>query len=275
MSPYRSLFSKKSPARTVRRNKSGRKDAQVNLGLMQLEPRLVMAPNVLAPETTAANPFGFPAGVLNLSGALAVSVLDTPSPASTAPFQVTVASSAGTASVGNPANVTVTGDGTNSLQFQGSIADINAALGGLVYTNATASATNATITVTARDSSGTPLSDSRVIYVRVANSTVAPTITTALANVAYYAETTSVTEAAISFTVTDPQGSAGVTVTGTSSNTNLILNTDIRASFIFLELLWNEKMAKNKVFFGKALYTFIRSLLYEAIVVPQSITTGP
>ena len=80
MSPYRSLFSKKSPARTVRRNKSGRKDAQVNLGLMQLEPRLVMAPNVLAPETTAANPFGFPAGVLNLSGALAVSVLDTPAP---------------------------------------------------------------------------------------------------------------------------------------------------------------------------------------------------
>lgn len=65
-------------------------------------------------------------------------MLDTPTPASTAPFQVTVASSAGTASVGNPANVTVTGDGTNSLQFQGSIADITAALGGLVYTNATA-----------------------------------------------------------------------------------------------------------------------------------------
>ena len=107
MSPFFSPFSKKSPARAVRRKKSGRKDAQVNLDLMQLEPRLVMAPNVLAPETTAANPFGFPAGTLNLSGALAVSLLDTPTPASTAPFQVTVASSAGTASVGSPANVTV------------------------------------------------------------------------------------------------------------------------------------------------------------------------
>ncbi len=34
-----------------------------------------------------------------------------------------------------------------------------------------------------------------------------------------------------------------------------------RASFTFVELLWNEKMAKHKVFFGKSLCTFIRSLL--------------
>jgi hypothetical protein len=71
------------------------------------------------------------------------------------------------------------------------------------------------------------LSDSKTIYLSVANSATAPTITTALANVGYYAETTTITEAAISFTVSDPQGSSGVTVTGTSSNTNLILNTDI------------------------------------------------
>jgi hypothetical protein len=224
MNRFRSPFSKKSPARAVRRKKSGRKDAQVNLDLMQLEPRLVMAPNVLAPETTAANPFGFPAGALNLSGALAVSLLDTPTPASTAPFQVTVASSAGTASVGSPANVTVTGDGTNSLQLQGSLADLNAALGGLVYTNATASATNATITVTARDSAGTPLTDSRVIYVRVANSTVAPTITSALADVSYTAETaaTPVARATIPVVVTDPQGTSGLVVTTTNDNAALI-----------------------------------------------------
>jgi hypothetical protein len=224
MNRFRSPFSKKSPARAVRRKKSGRKDAQVNLDLMQLEPRLVMAPNVLAPETTAANPFGFPAGSLNLSGALAVSLLDTPTPASTAPFQVTVASSAGTASVGSPANVTVTGDGTNSLQLQGSLEDLNAALGALVYTNATASATNATITVTARDSAGTPLTDSRVIYVRVANSTAAPTITSALADISYTAETaaTPVARATIPVVVTDPQGSSGLVVTTTNDNAALI-----------------------------------------------------
>ena len=37
----------------------------------------------------------------------------------------------------------------------------------------------------------------------------------------------------------------------------------IRASFTFVELLWNEKMAKQKVFSGKSLCTFIRSLLYR------------
>ncbi len=34
-----------------------------------------------------------------------------------------------------------------------------------------------------------------------------------------------------------------------------------REGFTFVEFLWDEKMAKHKVFFGKALCTFIRSLL--------------
>ncbi len=214
---------------------------------------------------------------LPFSGALEIDLLDTPTPASTGNFSVTINASAGTANVNTTGlpNVVVSSNNSAAVTLSGPLSELNSALATLTYSNPTAAATPATLALTARDSASTPLSDSKTVYIRAFDPATAPTITTALANVNYYAETTTVTEAAISFTVSDPQGSAGVTVTGTSSNTNLILNTDFRASFIFLELLWNEKMAKNKVFFGKALYTFIRSLLYEAIVVPQSITTGP
>ena len=208
---------------------------------------------LVVPETSTANPFGFVAGSLNFSGPLTVSLLDTPSatPATT-PVQVTVASSAGTASVGSPANVTVTGNGTSNLQLQGSLADLNAALQTLVYTNSTPSSTNASLTISVQDN-GMPIIDPRVIYVRVANPTVAPTITPALANVAYYAETTAVTEAAISFTVSDPQGASGIVVTGTSSNTNLILNTDITIAGTYPNLTVTLKHQKNVT--GTALIT--------------------
>ncbi len=46
------------------------------------------------------------------------------------------------------------------------------------------------------------------------------------------------------------------------SSAQLVASSNVRASFTFLELLWNEKMPK-KLFFGNALYTFIRSLLYH------------
>ena len=36
---------------------------------------------------------------------------------------------------------------------------------------------------------------------------------------------------------------------------------DFRASFTVVELLWNEKLAKCKVFIGNALHTFIRNLI--------------
>jgi hypothetical protein len=63
-----------------------------------------------------------------------------------------------------------------------------------------------------------------VIYVRVANSTVAPTITSALADISYTAETAAspVARATIPVVVTDPQGSSGLVVTTTNDNPNLI-----------------------------------------------------
>lgn len=64
---------------------------------------------------------------------------------------------------------------------------MNATLNSLTYTNSTTGA--ASLVVTARDSAGTPLTDTKTIYVNAANSTLAPTITTALADVAYTAET--------------------------------------------------------------------------------------
>lgn len=52
MNQFLSPFCKKSSVRGVRRKRSGRKNQQASLNLMRLEPRLVLAPNVLAPTTT-------------------------------------------------------------------------------------------------------------------------------------------------------------------------------------------------------------------------------
>ena len=51
MNQFLSPFCKKSSVRGVRRKRSGRKNQQASLNLMRLEPRLVLAPNVLAPTT--------------------------------------------------------------------------------------------------------------------------------------------------------------------------------------------------------------------------------
>ncbi len=203
---------------------------RVELNLLALEARLNPAPNLLVPSTSAAAPLGMVAGAtLPFSGALEIDLLDTPTPASTGNFSVTINASAGTANVNTTGlpNVVVSSNNSAAVTLSGPLSELNSALATLTYSNPTAAATPATLALTARDSASTPLSDSKTVYIRAFDPATAPTITTALANVNYYAETTTVTEAAISFTVSDPQGSAGVTVTGTSSNTNLILNTDI------------------------------------------------
>ncbi|MEY4394462.1 MAG: hypothetical protein RL595_1711, partial [Planctomycetota bacterium] len=189
MNNFLSRWFKKVSPKALRKKASKWNSHQIKLDLVKLEERLVPAPNLLVPSTTSTAPLGFNAGSLNVSGALGITLLDTPTPASTTPLRVTIATSAGTASVGTPSNVTVTGDGTNNLQIQGPLTDINAALANLVYSNNTANATPATITVSATDNASTPLTDSKTIYVRVADPALAPTITTVLADVAYDAET--------------------------------------------------------------------------------------
>ncbi|NBY00985.1 MAG: hypothetical protein EBQ87_03240, partial [Planctomycetes bacterium] len=76
-----------------------------------------------------------------------------PTPTSTGNFNTTVAASAGTASATASGAATVTGSGTNSLSISGSLADVNATLNSLTYTNSTTGA--ASLVVTARDSAGT------------------------------------------------------------------------------------------------------------------------
>lgn len=193
------------------------------MDLLKLEERLVPAPNLLVPTTTAGAPLGFVQNTnLAFSGALDIELLDTPTPASTGNFTTTVAATAGTASATASGSASVTGSGTNSLSISGSLADVNATLNSLTYTNSTTGA--ASLVVTARDSAGTPLTDTKTIYVNAANSTLAPTITTALADVAYTAETatTPVAQPTIPVVVTDPQGNAGLVVTTSNDNPNLI-----------------------------------------------------
>ena len=226
MNDFLSSFLNKISNKVTRRKTTKWNKNQIKLDLLKLEERLVPAPNLVVPTTTSGAPLGFVQNTnLAFSGALDIELLDTPSPASTGNFTTTVATTAGTASATASGAAVVSGSGTNALTIAGNLADVNATLNSLTYTNSTTGA--ASLVVTASDSAGTPLTDTKTIYVNAANSAAAPTITTALANVAYYAEATTVTEAAISFTVSDPQGTTGVVVTGTSSNTNLILNSDI------------------------------------------------
>lgn len=252
MNDFLSSFFNKLSKKVSRRKTTKWNKNQIKLDLLKLEERLVPAPNLVVPTTTSGAPLGFVAGTnLAFSGALDIELLDTPTPTSTGNFNTTVAASAGTASATASGAATVTGSGTNSLSISGSLADVNATLNSLTYTNSTTGA--ASLVVTARDSAGTPLTDTKTIYVNAANATAAPTITTALADVRYYAETTATTEAAISFTVSDPQGSAGVTVTGTSNNPNLILSSDITIAGTYPNLTVTLKHQANVT--GTALIT--------------------
>ena len=233
MNNFISRFFKKVSPKALRKKTSKWNSHQIKLDLLKLEERLVPAPNLLTPTTSSTAPLAFTPGSLNLSGPLAINLLDTPTPASTSPLRVTIATSAGTASVGTPSNVTVTGDGTNNLQIQGPLTDINAALANLVYSNNTANATPATITVSASDNASTPLTDSKTIYVRVADPALAPTITTALADVAYTAETaaTPVARPTIAVVANDPQGATGVAVTTTNDNPALINGITVAGTY--------------------------------------------
>ena len=223
---FLSSFLNKISNKVARRKTTKWNKNQIKLDLLKLEERLVPAPNLVVPTATS----GAPPRVCTehqprLFWRIDIELLNTPTPAGTGSFTTTFATTALTASATASGAASVTGSGTNSLSISGNLADVNATLNSLTCTNSITGA--ASLVVTACYTAGTPLTDTKTIYVNAANSTLAPTITTALANVGYYAETTTVTEAAISFTVSDPQGSDGITVTGTSSNNNLILNTDI------------------------------------------------
>ena len=205
--------------RITGRNKSVKH--RVELNLLTLEARLNPAPNLLVPSTTSGAPLGMVAGsTLPFSGALEIDLLDTPTPASTGNFSVTINASAGTANVNTTGlpNVVVSSNNTAAVTLSGPLNEINSALATLTYSNPnpTTAGTPATLALTASDSASTPLTDSKTVYISASAPATSPTITTALANVAYYAETTAVTENTISFTVSDPQGSSGVTVTGLS-----------------------------------------------------------
>ena len=89
------------------------------------------------------------------------------------------------------------------------------------------------IPVHARDSAATALTDTRSIFVQAANSATAPTITSALADVNYTAETatTPVARATIAVPVNDPQGSTGVVVTTTNDNPALINGISVAGTY--------------------------------------------
>ena len=188
MNDFLSGFFKKLSKKASRKKNSKWNSHQIKLDLVKLEERLVPAPNLVCPSTTSGAPLGFVAGTnLAFSGALDIELLNTPTPASTGNFTTTINATAGTASATASGAATVTGSGTNSLTIAGNLADVNATLNSLTYTNSTAGA--ASLVVTASDSAGTPLTDSKTIYVNAASLATAPTITTAMADVNYTAET--------------------------------------------------------------------------------------
>ncbi|NBY00451.1 MAG: hypothetical protein EBQ87_00480, partial [Planctomycetes bacterium] len=75
--------------------------------------------------------------------------------------------------------------------------------------------------------------DTKTIYVNAANSTLAPTITTTLADVAYTAETaaTPVARPTIAVVANDPQGATGVVVTTTNDNPALINGITVAGTY--------------------------------------------
>ena len=120
----------------------------VSLNLLPLEQRLNPAPTLLVPSTSAAAPIGLLAGsTLPFSGALALDLLDTPNPASTSPFTVSVTASAGTVTASASGSANVSGAGTGVVTLSGSLADIRASLARLSYANGTPG--TATLTVPA------------------------------------------------------------------------------------------------------------------------------
>jgi len=232
MNDFLSSFLNKISKKVSRRKTTKWNKNQIKLDLLKLEERLVPAPNLLVPSTTSGAPLGFVAGTnLAFSGALDIELLDTPTPTSTGSFTTTVAATAGTASATASGAAAVTGSGTNSLSISGSLADVNATLNSLTYTNSTTGA--ASLVVTARDSAGTPLTDTKTIFVNAANATLAPTITSALADVSYEAETatTPVARATIPVVVNDPQGATGVVVTTTNDNPALVNSISVTGTY--------------------------------------------
>ncbi|MFZ4646426.1 MAG: beta strand repeat-containing protein, partial [Gemmataceae bacterium] len=213
----------------ILRNSSENKP--VSLNLLALEEHLNPAPNLLVPSTSSTAPIAFVGGSLAFSGALQLDLLDTPTPASTSPFSVTVTASAGTVSATGAGAATVNGSGTGSLTLSGSLADLRSTLASLSYANGGTGA--ATLTVTARDSAATALTDSKSIFLLASSGSLAPTITSALAGVNYDAETNAspVARATIAVVVNDPQGATGVAVTTTNDNPALINGISVAGTY--------------------------------------------
>jgi hypothetical protein len=121
---------------------------------------------------------------LAFTGSTAVSVSDID--AGTSPIRVTVSVTAGTVAVANGA--TVTNNNTNQVRIDGTVAQVNTALAGLVFTPAANFNGPVTLTVLTTDngntggtvadpSAPTPLTDSDSVVISVAAINDAPTIT--------------------------------------------------------------------------------------------------
>ncbi|PAX53308.1 Calx-beta domain-containing protein [Brunnivagina elsteri] len=90
-------------------------------------------------------------------------------------IEVTVSTKNGTLNLGNPTSVTVNGDGTENVVFNGKLADINTALDGLTFKAATDFTGEASITILSKEGSG-GLEDSDTIKVTVNPINDSPTV---------------------------------------------------------------------------------------------------
>lgn len=81
MNDFLSSFLNKISKKVSRRKITKWNKNQIKLDLLKLEERLVPAPNLLVPTTTAGAPLGFVQNTnLAFSGALDIELLDTPTP---------------------------------------------------------------------------------------------------------------------------------------------------------------------------------------------------
>jgi Calx-beta domain/Bacterial Ig domain/FG-GAP-like repeat/Bacterial cadherin-like domain len=91
-------------------------------------------------------------------------------------IEVTVSTQNGILNLGNPTAVTVNGDGTESVVFNGKLADINTALDGLTFQAGKDFTGEASITILSKEGSG-GLEDSDILKVTVNPVNDAPTVT--------------------------------------------------------------------------------------------------
>ncbi len=112
----------------------------------------------------------------SLSGANAITVADID--ANGVPDQVTLSATHGTLTLGSTTGLTnVTGNGTSTVVFTGSIADLNAALNGLTYTANTNFAGGDSVQVSIYNNGHTGIGGPQTANATVSVTVVAPTVT--------------------------------------------------------------------------------------------------